>query len=199
MSNEVGRFVIPALTPGRYTLRAELSGFQTQTRAGVQIGVGQSLTINFTLPVGTLQDQVTVTGESPLVEVTQTEIGTNMTTNDIENMPLQGREQYALLQLVPGLTPSLQAGSFEGAAYNANGRDTGSNLFMIDGQYNKDDRTMTQAQARVTVDSMAEFQVLTHQYGAEYGGSSGVIINAITKSGTNDITAAALRTIRTRA
>ena len=56
---------------------------------------------------------------------------------------------------------------------------------MLDGQSNKDDRTMALPQARVTVDSMAEFQVLTHEYGAEYGGSTGVIINAITKSGTN--------------
>ncbi len=98
---------------------------------------------------------------------------------------MQGREQYALLQLVPGLTPSLTAGSFDGAVYNANGRDAGSNAFMLDGQSNKDDRTMALPQARVTVDSMAEFQVLTHEYGAEYGGSTGVIVNAITKSGTN--------------
>jgi len=62
-----------------------------------------------------------------------------------------------------------------------------SNLFLVDGQYNKDDRTMTFPQSRVTVDSMAEFQVLTHEYGAEYGGASGVIVNAITKSGTNQI------------
>ena len=57
----------------------------------------------------------------------------------------------------------------------------------MDGQYNKDDRTGTFPQSRVTVDSMAEFQILTHEYGAEYGGASGVIVNAITKSGTNQL------------
>src|SRR2546428_650979 len=179
-SNESGRFVIPAITPGRYTIRAELAGFQTQTRTGITIGVGQSITINFTLPIGALQAEITVSGEAPLIEVTQTQIGTN-----IENLPMQGREQFALMQLVPGLTPALRPGSFEGSAYNANGRDNGSNLFLVDGQYNKDDRTMTFPQSRVTVDSMAEFQVLTHEYGPEYGGASGVIVNAITKSGTN--------------
>ena len=117
--------------------------------------------------------------------MTTTELGKNVSATEIENLPMQGREQYALLQLVPGLTPSLTAGSFDGAVYNANGRDAGSNQFMLDGQSNKDDRTMALPQARVTVDSMAEFQVLTHEYGAEYGGSTGVIINAITKSGTN--------------
>ena len=127
-----------------------------------------------------------MTGEAPLIEVTTTELGKNVSAAEIENLPMQGREQYALLQLVPGLTPSLTAGSFDGAVYNANGRDAGSNQFMIDGQSNKDDRTMALPQARVTVDSMSEFQVLTHEYGAEYGGSTGVIINAVTKSGTND-------------
>jgi hypothetical protein len=145
------------------------------------------VTINFTMPVGQLTDQVVVTGETPLIEPTQTQIGTNMSQTDIENLPMQGREQFALMQLVPGLTPALQPGSFEGSAYNANGRESGSNLYLVDGQYNKDDRTGTFPQSRVTVDSMAEFQILTHEYGAEYGGASGVIVNAITKSGTNQL------------
>jgi hypothetical protein len=185
VSNETGRFSVQALQPGRYTLMAELSGFQTQALKGITVNVGQAVTINFTLPVGTLTDQIIVTGEAPLIEVTSTELGKNVSSTEIENLPMQGREQYALLQLVPGLTPSLTAGSFDGSVYNANGRDAGSNQFMLDGQSNKDDRTMALPQARVTVDSMAEFQVLTHEYGAEYGGSTGVIINAITKSGTN--------------
>ena len=185
VSNETGRYSVLALQPGRYTMRAELAGFQTQQLGGITVNVGQALTINFTLPVGTLQDQIIVTGEAPLIEVTSTELGMNVSSAEIENLPMQGREQYALLQLVPGVTPSLRAGSFDGAVYNANGRDAGSNQFMLDGQSNKDDRTMSLPQARVTVDSMAEFQVLTHEYGAEYGGSTGVVINAITKSGTN--------------
>ncbi len=185
ISNETGRYSVQALQPGRYTMRAELAGFQAQSLSGVTVNVGQALTLNFSLPLGTLQDQITVTGEAPLIEVTTTELGKNVSSTEIENLPMQGREQYALLQLVPGLTPSLTAGSFDGSVYNANGRDAGSNQFMLDGQSNKDDRTMALPQARVTVDSMAEFQVLTHEYGAEYGGSTGVIINAITKSGTN--------------
>ena len=185
LSNDAGRFVIPALTPGRYTMKAELAGFQTQTQTGIEVSVGQAVTINFRMPVGTVSDEITVTGETPLIEVTQTEIGKNLTAADVESLPMQGREQFALLQLVPGITPALRAGSFEGSAYNANGRESGSNLYLVDGQYNKDDRTGTFPQSRVTVDSMAEFQVLTHEYGAEYGGASGVIVNAITKSGTN--------------
>lgn len=186
VTNESGRFVLPAVPPGRYTVRAELVGFQTQTRTGVTIAVGQAVTINFALPIGGLTDQITVTGESPLVEVTQTVIGTNVSQEDINSLPMQGREQMSLLALVPGLTPNLSAGSFEGTNYSANGRDTGSNLYLVDGIHNKDDRSMGFSQTRVTVDSTAEYQVLTHDYGAEYGGSAGVIVNAVTKSGTND-------------
>jgi hypothetical protein len=187
VANESGRFVIPAVTPGRYTIRAELSGFQTQSRSGVTILVGQAITLNFTLPIGTLTDVVTVTGEAPLIEVTQTQIGANITAQSIDDLPTQGRQQYALLALVPGMTPALGPGAFEGAQYSANGRNTGSNLFLVDGMYNVDDRTLSGSgsQTRMTIDTTAEFQVLTHEYGAEYGGSSGVIVNSITKSGTN--------------
>jgi hypothetical protein len=187
VANESGRFVIPAVTPGRYTMRAELPGFQTQTRTGITVLIGQAVTLNFTLPIGTLTDVVTVTGEAPLIEVTQTSIGTNITAQDIENLPMQGRVQMSLMQLVPGLVPNLTSGTFEGTNYSANGRETQGNLYLVDGVHNRDDRSMAFAQANVTVDSMAEYQVLTHDYGAEYGGASGVIVNAVTRSGTNQL------------
>ncbi len=184
-----GRFVIPTLTPGTYTIAVELQGFQTTTRQGVPLGVGQELTLDFTLSVAALQEQVTVTGEAPVVEVTTSRVGTNVTTREIDNLPSQGRNQLSLMQLVPGLTPSLAPGTFEGGQFNANGRETGSNMFMVDGVYNNDDRLggSQGTQARVPLDVMSEFQVLTHQYTAEFGGSSGVVVNAVTKSGTNSV------------
>jgi hypothetical protein len=187
VSTDSGRFVIASVTPGRYTVRAELANFQTQTQTGLTIAVGQALTLNFTLPISGLQEQVTVTGQAPLIEVTQTQIGANITAQAIEDLPTQGRQQYALLQLVPGMTPNLGPGAFEGAQYSANGRETGGNLFLVDGMYNNDDRTLTGSgsQTRMTIDTTAEYQVLVHEYGAEYGGATGAIVNAITKSGTN--------------
>ncbi|MET0215860.1 MAG: TonB-dependent receptor [Vicinamibacterales bacterium] len=187
VTNESGRFVIAAVTPGQYTIRAELSGFQTQTRTGVAVLVGQAVTFNMSLPVGGLTDVVTVTGEAPIIEVTQTQIGANITAQQIDDLPTQGRQQYALLALVPGMTPNLGPGAFEGAQYSANGRETGGNLFMVDGMYNNDDRTLTGSgsQTRMTIDTTSEFQVLVHEYGAEYGGATGAIVNSVTKSGTN--------------
>jgi len=94
------------------------------------------------------------------------------------------------MQTIPGLVPTLQVGSFEGGQFNANGQATTGNLFLVDGQYDNDSRRggSQGTQARVTLDSMAEYQVQTHQYGAEYGGSTGVVVNSVTKSGTNKLT-----------
>ena len=182
-----GTFVITTLLPGKYTIKAELVGFQPTTQTGITLGVGQELTVAMTMQVGGIQESVTVTGEAPLVEVTASRVGANISNQEIDNLPSQGRSQLSLMAMVPGLTPSLSAGSFEGGQFNANGRETTSNQFLVDGVYNNDDRRGgSQAnQARVTLDTMAEFQVLTHQYTAEFGGSSGVIVNAVTRSGTN--------------
>jgi outer membrane receptor protein involved in Fe transport len=185
VSTATGRFVITAVPPGVYTIKAELSGFQTQTRAGVRILVGQAITLTFTMPVGGLTDQITVTGEAPLIEVTQTTLGSNMTAEDIQNLPTQGREMLSLMQMIPGLTPQLDAGNFEGTTYSANGRESQSNLFLVDGVHNKDDRGGAFTQVTMTIDAFSEYNVMTHDYGAEYGGASGVIVNAVTKSGTN--------------
>jgi Carboxypeptidase regulatory-like domain/TonB dependent receptor-like, beta-barrel len=182
-----GRFVIPTLVPGTYTIKAELQGFQTVTQTGVVLSVGQEVAINLTLAVAGLAETITVTGESPLVEVTSSKIGSNITNAEIDGLPSQGRNQLSLMQLVPGLTPSLNPGSFEGGQYNANGQATTANLFLVDGAYDNDDRRggSQGTQARVTLDAMAEYQVLTHHYSAEYGGSSGVVVNAVTRSGAN--------------
>jgi hypothetical protein len=187
VSGPEGRFFIPTLDPGTYTLVVELPGFQSQTRSGLVFQVGQEATVDFMLALASVAETITVTGEAPIVEVTTSRVGTNLTTQDIDNLPTSGRAQLALMSLVPGLTPSLAPGTFEGGQFNANGRDTGSNLFMVDGGYNNDERNggAQGTQTRVSLDTMAEFQVLTHQYTAEFGGSSGVIVNAVTRSGTN--------------
>jgi hypothetical protein len=182
-----GRFVIPTLVPGTYTVKAELASFQTVTQTGVVLNVGQEVTLNLTMALAGLAETITVTGESPLVEVTSSKIGSNITNAEIDGLPSQGRNQLSLMQLVPGLTPSLNPGSFEGGQYNANGQATTANLFLVDGAYDNDDRRggSQGTQARVTLDTMAEYQVLTHHYSAEYGGSSGVVVNAVTRSGAN--------------
>ncbi len=181
-----GRYILPTLTRGTYKVQVELQGFQTQSREGLVLLVGQELTVDFTLAVATVAESITVTAGAPLVETTASRIGENVTNQEIDNMPSAGRSSLALMQLVPGLMPSLTPGDFEGAEYNVNGRETTSNVFMVDGASNQDPNGGgSGAQARITLDTMDEFHVLTHQYTAEFGGASGVVVNAVTKSGTN--------------
>ncbi len=105
-----GRYVITTLQPGRYTIKAELQGFQTATQSGLVLLVGQELTVGLTLQIGNLTEEVRVTGESPLVETTSSRVGTNITNSEIDALPAAGRNQLSLMQLVPGLTPSLSPG-----------------------------------------------------------------------------------------
>lgn len=184
-----GRFVIPTLTPGTYTITAELAGFETTTRKGLVLNVGQEVSLALTLNLAGVKEEVTVTAESPVIETTSSKIGTNVTSNEIDNAPSANRSQFSLMQTIPGLVPTLQVGSFEGGQFSANGQATTNNLFLVDGQYNNDSRLggSQGTQARVTLDAMSEYQVQTHQYGAEYGGSTGVVVNSVTKSGTNKV------------
>jgi hypothetical protein len=186
VSGPEGRYIIPTLPPGTYTIRAELAGFQTQTRESLALRIGQEITVDFSMSLAGVSENVTVTGEAPLVEATASRIGANVSEQEIDQLPSQGRNHLSLMQLVPGLVPELTPGEFEGGNFNANGRDVSSNLWSVDGAANQDtDGGGTGPQARITLDTMAEFQVLTHNYTAEFGGSSGVIINAVTKSGSN--------------
>ena len=182
-----GKFILPNLQPGTYTVKAELGGFQTATRTGMVVNVGQELSLNLTLNVAGVQETLTVTAQSPIVETTSNRIGTNITSNEIDGLPSANRSQFSLMQTIPGLVPVLQVGSFEGGQYSANGQATTNNLFLVDGQNDNDSRRggSQGTQARVALDAMAEYQVQTHQYNAEYGGSTGVVVNSVTRSGGN--------------
>ena len=160
--------------------------------------VGQELTLNLTLQLAGVAETLTVTGQAPLVESTSSRIGTTVTSSDIDGLPSANRSQFSLMQTIPGLVPVLQVGSFEGGQFSANGQATNNNLFLVDGQNDNDSRRggSQGTQARVSLDSMAEYQVQTHQYGAEYGGSTGVVVNSVTKSGTNSSPAACSSTTR---
>ena len=130
-----------------------------------------------------------MTAQSPVIETTSSSIGTNVTSTESTACRAPNRSQFSLMQTIPGLVPMLQVGSFEGGQFSANGQATTNNLFLVDGQYDNDSRLggSQGTQARVSLDSMAEYQVQTHQYGAEYGGSTGVVVNSVTKSGSNKV------------
>ena len=103
-------------------------------------------------------------------------------------MPSNFRNFTALTQLIPGMTPNPAASTFEGGQVVANGTPSQQNVYLIDGMYNNDDRLggSQGTQVRVVLDNIEEYQVLSNQYSAEYGGGAGAIINMVTRGGTNN-------------
>jgi hypothetical protein len=185
-----GAYQVTNLEPGTYTITAELAGFATLKRVDLLLSPGAALSVDLTMQVGGLQEQVTVTGESPLVQTSSNQIGGSLTSREIEDVPSNFRNFTALTQLIPGITPNPAASTFEGGQVVANGSPSQQNVYLLDGMYNNDDRLggSQGTQVRVVLDNIAEYQVLSNQYSAEYGGGAGAIINMITRGGTNDFT-----------
>jgi hypothetical protein len=185
-----GAYQVTNLEPGTYTITAELAGFATLKRVDLLLSPGAALSVDLTMQVGGLQEQVTVTGESPLVQTSSNQIGGSLTSREIEDVPSNFRNFTALTQLIPGITPNPAASTFEGGQVVANGSPSQQNVYLLDGMYNNDDRLggSQGTQVRVVLDNIAEYQVLSNQYSAEYGGGAGAILNMIPRGGTNDFT-----------
>ena len=185
---ETGAYTVPNLTPGTYTVTVEMPGFGTLKRTDVLLTAGSEMVLDLKMQVGGVQEQVTVTGQSPLVERTSNKIGGTLSRKEIEDVPSNFRNFTALTQLIPGMTPNPAASTFEGGQVVANGTPSQQNVYLIDGMYNNDDRLggSQGTQVRVVLDNIEEYQVLSNQFSAEYGGGAGAIINMVTRGGTNN-------------
>jgi len=184
---ETGAYTVPNLTPGTYSVTVEMPGFGSLKRTDVLLTAGSEMVIDLKMQVGGVQEQVTVTGQSPLVERTSNKIGGTLSRKEIEEVPSNFRNFTALTQLIPGMTPNPAASTFEGGQVVANGTPSQQNVYLIDGMYNNDDRLggSQGTQVRVVLDNIEEYQVLSNQFSTEYGGGAGAIINMVTRGGTN--------------
>ncbi len=178
-----GFYRIVSLPAGNYVLTITQSGFATYS-SNIQLTLNRIAKIDVELQVGTVGgDVVTVSNELPLLTTDNPATGTTVTPQQIRDLPVSGREYLDLLQLVPGVAINRQATNPD----NTNpilGERSGNNNFFIDGQPNKDTVNGGPA-AQFNQETIAEFQVLTAGYKAEFGQASGAIVNVITKSGTN--------------
>jgi hypothetical protein len=181
-----GTYVVAQIVPGTYKVLARLTGFRTMERSDLILQVGTTLTINLALPVGGIEESVTVTGQSPLVDTTSARVGGNVGTAELSELPAMNRNYFAAVALLPGVqfTPSNQMGN---DTITSAGQSPQGNNVTVDGGYNMDDAlgATAGAQTRTPLEAVQEFQVLTSMYDAEYGRASGVIVNAVTKAGTN--------------
>jgi len=186
-SSDEGTYLASQLVPGRYKVVARLAGFRTAERSGLPLQVGTAMTINLTLAVGGIEETVTVTGQSPLIDTTSARVGGNIGAEELAETPATHRNYFAVVALLPGVVfaPSTQMGN---DTIVAAGQTSQNNTVSVDGGYNADDAlgTSAGAQVRTPLEAIQEFQVLTSMYDAEFGRASGAIVNAVTKAGTNE-------------
>jgi hypothetical protein len=187
VSESNGAYAMPNLEPGIFAIEVEMPGFGSIKQTDVVLTAGLNLTLDLKLTIAGVEEKVTVTGQSPLVEKTSNQIGGTLSSREIEDVPSNFRNFTALTQLIPGMTPNPAASSFEGGQVVANGTPSQQNVYLLDGMYNNDDRLggSQGTQVRVVLDNIQEYQVLANQYSAEYGGGAGAIINMVTRGGTN--------------
>ena len=187
VSGADGTYLVSGILPGVYEITAELQGFKKLGLKDIRLEIGKTSTIDLALAVGALEEVVSVSAESPLVDVTSKEVGGNITGNELVDLPSINRNFIGFIGLLPGIVPSISTESFGSDSISVNGSDPRNNNYMLDGGNNNDDVIGQRAgtQARTAIESVQEFQVITNQYDAQFGRTTGAVINAVTKSGTN--------------
>src|ERR1051325_2824216 len=186
-----GTYRFPSLPVGTYKITAELPGFATVTAESVTLNVPTERELNTPLKQAAVTEAITVTADAPLV-ATEPAVGTVVSQNELENLPLNGRQFANLASLAPGTTLSVNAdptkpGQLTVALNGGSGRNVN---YLIDGGDNTDD-TIGGALQNFNLEAVQEFKIQTMQYKAEYGRSSGGVLSVVTKTGTNDLSGSA--------
>src|SRR5580765_2788754 len=186
VSDSEGVYRLSALPVGIYDVTAELQGFTTVSKKGVEVNVAQTQSIDFPLKVAQLAETVNVTGATPLIETTKSSVGAIVDVKRIENLPLNGRQFANLAATVPGVGLSFHSDPTKSTQYAplVNG-GAGRNInYQIDGGDNNDD-TVGGLLQQFPLEAVQEFNFQTQRFKAEYGRSNGGVLNVVTKSGTN--------------
>lgn len=173
-----GNYRFPALSPGRYTVTANLSGFNAAKSDVVNVLVGQLLKVDLTMAIAGLAETVEVTAEAPTIDVRQTTAATNIQSEMIDRVP-KGRDFTSLVTLAPGANNESRSGGL-----SVDGASASENKYYIDGVDTTNLRTGVSATPFLT-DFIDEVQVKSSGYAAEFGGATGGVISVISKSGTN--------------
>src|SRR6267378_545809 len=191
-TNSEGLFTIPYLTPGNYTVVAELSGFKKSVREGLEVRIGDRLVVDMSLEVGQLEETVLVTAQSPLLEMGSGSAGQVIDEKRIALMPLSDGNPFVLSRLVPGVAytgdlkfsrPFDNAGT---SSINADG-SMGGNEFTLDGSPNMANKASGVPRVAFVppAGAVQEFKVGTASFDAADGHTAGAVVNVTLKSGTN--------------
>ena len=206
-----GSFSMPNLQPGNYEITASAKGFSTLVRKGITLTVGQEMILNLSMQVGSVNEQVTVTAEAPTVNLANATLGGLVEGRAVQELPLNGRSWTDLATLQPGVhqsqdQPPITAGDRIkrglGLELTISGGRPQQNNYLLDGVNINDYANAGPGSVlggNLGTDAVAEFAVLTTNYSAEYGRTSGGVITATTKAGTNDFHGSAYEFLRNAA
>ncbi len=187
-SDAEGVYRVSALPVGTYDITAELSGFTTVSRKAIEISVGQTVPLDFSLRVAQLAETVNVTGATPLIETTNAAVGQVIDPKRIESLPLNGRQFANLAATIPGVGLGFHSDPTKNTQYapQING-GAGRNInYSIDGGDNNDD-TVGGLLEQFPLEAVQEFNFQTQRFKAEYGRSNGGVMSVVTKSGQNQV------------
>ncbi len=197
-TNTDGFYIAVNLLPGDYQVTISATGFNTEVKTGITMNVGAQQTFDLTLHVGTVTHRVVVTTEAPAIQLTSSEISATVSATTVRELPLNGRSWTDLAALQPGVDtiqtqPSFATGSDRGnrgfgQQLTISGARPQQNNYRLDGVSLNDYANGAPGSVlggNLGVDAIQEFSVLTSNYSAEYGKTSGGIVNAVTRSGTN--------------
>ncbi len=195
-TSDEGRFLLSELPPGSYEITVTLPGFDTLVRKGMTLTVGQQASLRLTMNVGTVDQHVIVTGDAPLVETTQSSVSGVVEERRITDLPLNGRDFTQLALVEPAVVSLRNTGSGEigrgfGTRMSVAGSRPDQTSWLLDGMNIKGSTQFgtpgSAGGGLLGVDGVREFQVLTTNYSSEFGGTSGGVVNMVTKSGTNQL------------
>jgi outer membrane receptor protein involved in Fe transport len=187
-SNAEGAFTFTSLLPGKYKVTvAPTSGFKTKSVTGLDVRLGQDTDIKVALEVGVPSETVTITGNTEEIVQTNSQISSSFETRKVEDLPSNaaGSGIDTLALLAPGVVPGFGNVNGNGITLSVNGNRARSNNFTLDGTDNNDLSVGGPSLFVDNQDAVAEFQIITNNYSAQYGRNQGAIVNIVTKSGTN--------------
>jgi hypothetical protein len=201
-----GNFTFPNVRVGRYTVGAEAAGFAKAVAAGIHVDVGARQRVDLTMQVGQVSDSVNVTGAAATLDTDSSQHGQVVDTQQILELPLNGRQYSSLALLATNVHVSPMAISFSPSgtpregAFNVNGMRSTYNNFLLDGldnnAYSPSNQGYSSQVVQPSPDAVAEFKVITSNFSAEYGRVGGGVINAALRSGTNEFHATAYEFLR---
>lgn len=200
VTNSQGSFVVPFVQAGTYSVSATANGFKTQVKTGLVVLNDQTVRVAFELAVGQASQTVTVTGVAPAISTDTPDVAETLTTQQITNLPLNGRDALMLATTTPGVIQGFKQNTVGAPGEDfigAGGREVQNDL-TLDG-ISIMSNLVTKSNFHPSIDAVREVQVQTGTFSAQYGGYMGVHINVVTKSGTNQLHGSVFEFIRNNA